>query len=214
MTPARRPTGRGAWWRAAVVAAGLVVGLPALTVALFVLDGREITPRGVLTIFLFALLLAAFGAAATFLTGRRLSDPQAARTADRTVRRALRAGQADDPRIDSLARREAEHRIGGRWVLWFFGAGMLLEALLGPVSKPLAGLRRARTTTGRVGYSPGYNTGIRTNIRLAGPPPGLRLGSTEDFDTGPGRRRVPPVDPGDRRGARCSLGHSGLPALA
>lgn len=106
------------------------MGLPALTVALFVLDGREITPRGVLTIFLFALLLAAFGAAATLLASHRLPDPQAAQTTDRTVRQALRAGHADDPRIDSLARREAEHRIGGRWVLWLLGVGVLLEALL------------------------------------------------------------------------------------
>ncbi|WP_157562702.1 hypothetical protein [Micromonospora chokoriensis] len=122
--------GRGAWRRAAVVAASLVVGLPALTVALLALDGREITSRGVLTIFLFAFLLAAFGAAATLLAGHRPGDPQAAPTSDRTVRQALRAGHADDPRIDSLARREAEHRIGGRWVLWLLGVGVLLEALL------------------------------------------------------------------------------------
>src|SRR5207248_8401107 len=56
---------------------------------------------------------------------------------------------------------------------------------LGPVSKCLAGLRRAQTTTGRVGVSSGYNTGIQTKRRLAGSPPGPRLGSTEHFETGP-----------------------------
>ncbi|MDG4837136.1 hypothetical protein O7631_11480 [Micromonospora sp. WMMD967] len=113
-----------------LVAAGLVVGLPALTLALFVLDGRETTPRGVLTIFLLTLLFAALGAGMALLASHRLPDPKAARTADRTVRQALRAGHADDPRIDSLARREAEHRIRGRWVLWLLGAGVLIEALL------------------------------------------------------------------------------------
>ncbi|MEU5785947.1 low temperature requirement protein A, partial [Micromonospora lupini] len=35
---------------------------------------------------------------------------------------------------------------------------------LGPVSKPLAGLRRAQTTTGRVGDWPGYRCCIRANL--------------------------------------------------
>ncbi|MEU8219200.1 hypothetical protein AB0C47_25935 [Micromonospora taraxaci] len=130
MTPVRRPIDRGTWRRAAVLAVVVVLGLPVLTVALVVLDDRETSPRLVLTIFLVALLVAAIGATATLLASHRLPDPQAARTTDRTVRQALRAGHADDPRIDSPARREAEHRIGGRWVLWLLGAGVLLEALL------------------------------------------------------------------------------------
>ena len=49
--------------------------------------------------------------------------------------------------------------------------------VLGPVLKGMAGLRRAQTTAGGVAAPSGYNTGIRTNRRLAGPPLGLRLGS-------------------------------------
>ncbi|MFK4243677.1 hypothetical protein ACI2KV_12435 [Micromonospora chokoriensis] len=130
MTPRRQPGGRRPQRSAVLVAAGLVVGLPALAVALIALDGRETSPSGLLMIFLIALVFAALGAGVALLAGHRLPDPKAARTADRTVRQALRAGHADDPRIDSLARREAEHRIRGRWVLWLLGAGVLLEALL------------------------------------------------------------------------------------
>src|SRR5687767_958259 len=41
----------------------------------------------------------------------------------------------------------------------------------------MAGLRRAQTTTGGVAAPPRYNTGTGTNPRLAGSPPGPRLGS-------------------------------------
>jgi hypothetical protein len=41
----------------------------------------------------------------------------------------------------------------------------------------MTGLRRTQTTTGGVADSPRYNTGIGTNPRLAGSPPGPRLGS-------------------------------------
>ncbi|MEV1154283.1 hypothetical protein AB0J27_02590 [Micromonospora chokoriensis] len=106
------------------------MGLPTLTVAVFVLDGRETSPRDVLTIFTLSLSFAAVGAAVALLAGHRLPGPPAARTPDPAVRQALRAGHTDDPRVDALARREAERRRGGRWVLWILGAGVLLEALL------------------------------------------------------------------------------------
>jgi hypothetical protein len=50
--------------------------------------------------------------------------------------------------------------------------------VLAPVWKGRAGLQRAQTTTGGVAVPFGYNTGIRTKRRLAGPPFGRRLGST------------------------------------
>ncbi|WFE49933.1 hypothetical protein [Micromonospora sp. WMMD1155] len=106
------------------------MGLPTLTVVVFVLDGRETSPRGVLTIFTLSIFFAAVGAAVALLAGHRLPGPPAAGTPDPAVRQALRAGHTDDPRVDALARREAERRRGGRWVLWILGAGVLLEALL------------------------------------------------------------------------------------
>src|SRR5690242_16528182 len=62
---------------------------------------------------------------------------------------------------------------------------------LGPVSKGMAGLRRAQTTAGGVAVPSGYNTGIPTKRRLARPPLGLRLGSApllkQDLAGCPGR---------------------------
>jgi hypothetical protein len=75
-----------------------------------------------------------------------------------------------------------------------------LVRYLGRVSKYLAGLRRIQTTTGGVVVSSGYNTGIRTKRRLAGSPPGPRLGSTEHFETRPCRPRLGRTGVNLRRG--------------
>ncbi|MFF0154759.1 hypothetical protein [Micromonospora sp. NPDC005203] len=122
-SPRRQPIGR----RAVLVAAGLAVGLPAAMVAVIALAGQETSPGGLLKIFLFALVFGVLGAAVALLASHRLPAP---RTASPAARQALRVGHTDDPRVDTLARREAERRRGRRWVLWILGAAVLVEALL------------------------------------------------------------------------------------
>ncbi|MGC4876545.1 hypothetical protein ACLQ26_09835 [Micromonospora sp. DT43] len=98
-----------------------------MTVAVIALDGRDTSPGALLKIFLIALVLAALGAAVALLASHRPPTP---RTASPAARQALRVGHTDDPRIDALARQEAERRQGGRWVLWILAFAVLLEALL------------------------------------------------------------------------------------
>ncbi|MEU8287410.1 hypothetical protein AB0C01_24080 [Micromonospora sp. NPDC048905] len=121
--PRRQPIGR----RAVLVAAGLAVGLPAVAVAVIALDGRDTSPGGLLKIFLIALVFGVLGAAVALLASHRLPAP---RTTSPAARQALRAGHTDDPRVDALARQEAERRRGRRWVLWILGVAVLAEALL------------------------------------------------------------------------------------
>ena len=51
--------------------------------------------------------------------------------------------------------------------------------------KGMAGLRRAQTTTGGTGRKATYNTGMRPSARHPRTPPGLRLGSTDPYETRP-----------------------------
>ncbi|WP_141714681.1 hypothetical protein [Micromonospora mirobrigensis] len=129
MTKPRRRLDR----RTVLVAVGLAVGLPAAVVALMALDGREVGGPGLLTTFLLTLMPAALGTAIALEYGRRrpgrLGRPPKPGDAPE-VRQALGAGHSDDPRVDALARKEAERRLGERWILWLLGAGVLLEVLL------------------------------------------------------------------------------------
>ncbi|SCG46614.1 hypothetical protein GA0074704_1919 [Micromonospora siamensis] len=115
-----------------MVAVALAVGLPALMVALMALDSREVTGRGVLTVFLLTLIPAALGAAIALEYGRRRPDRldwSPITGAAPAARQALRAGHTDDPRVDALARKEAQRRLGERWLIWIFGTVALSQVV-------------------------------------------------------------------------------------
>ncbi|WP_030487384.1 hypothetical protein [Micromonospora chokoriensis] len=113
-----------------IVAAVVVVGAAAMGTAAIV-DGETGT-SDLLVAFALMLFPPLVGAVVALILGRRLirrtpptagADP----ATRRRIGRALRDGSTDDPRLDALARREARLRVGQRWLLWVFAAGVLTQ---------------------------------------------------------------------------------------
>lgn len=109
-----------------VVAALVVVLVAALGTAAFVGRGT-VKSDDLLVTFAWMLIPPLFGAVVALLFGRRLIRrmPKTAGVGPATKRRvelALRDGSTDDPRLDTLARKEAQLRLGQRWLLWLLAA--------------------------------------------------------------------------------------------
>ncbi|RAO26316.1 hypothetical protein PSN13_06340 [Micromonospora saelicesensis] len=123
-----------------VVAALVVVLFAALGTAAFVGRGT-VKSDDLLVTFAWMLIPPLVGAVVALAFGRRLMRrmPQTAGTAPATkrrVERALRDGSTDDPQLDALARKEAQLRLGQRWLLLLFAVVILtqLPALVNAVN--------------------------------------------------------------------------------
>ncbi|MEV4659197.1 hypothetical protein [Micromonospora sp. NPDC049301] len=121
------------------VAALVVVATAVLGTAAFVGRGTVKSDQ-LLGWFGLMLIPPLVGAVVALVFGRRLirrmpptagADP----ATKRRIGQVLRDGSTDDPRLDALARKEARSRLGQRWLLWLFAAGVLgqLPPLVSPV---------------------------------------------------------------------------------
>ncbi|MDG9678193.1 hypothetical protein [Micromonospora sp. DH14] len=109
----------------------LLASVPAaFAVGVLIADGKR--NAGGLLPLLF-LLPAAVGVAIALLVNALLSrrpsdgaDP----TSLRRVKAALRDGRSPDPRIDALARKEAEQQVRRRWLPWVLVVALAMQVLL------------------------------------------------------------------------------------
>ncbi|MDG4808246.1 hypothetical protein O7634_15950 [Micromonospora sp. WMMD1120] len=111
----------------AAVAAAFAVGA--------LIDDGDVASSGPLAWLLVISAPAMVGAAVALLVTRwRRSDPTrsvgSVPGSLRQVKAALRDGRTTDPRIDALARKEAERQVSQRWVSWIYGAALAAQVLL------------------------------------------------------------------------------------
>ncbi|MET8088721.1 hypothetical protein [Micromonospora sp. NPDC005220] len=107
--------------------------LATFAVGVLIADGKG--NAGGLPPLLFLLLPATVGIAVALLVNALMTrnpspsdgtDP----TSMRRVKAALRDGRTTDPRIDALARKEAEQQVRRRWSPWALGVALAMQVLL------------------------------------------------------------------------------------
>ncbi|MEU1585368.1 hypothetical protein [Micromonospora sp. NPDC005710] len=115
-----------------VVAAIVVVSAAAMGTAAIV-DG-DTGWSNLLASFALMLIPPLVGVIVALVFGRRLIK-RLPRTAGadpatrRRIGRALRDGSTDDPRLDTLARKEAEQQVRRRWLPWALGVVLAMQVL-------------------------------------------------------------------------------------
>ncbi|MEW2428248.1 hypothetical protein AB0877_09560 [Micromonospora sp. NPDC047644] len=118
--------------RAAMVL--LAATVPAtFAIGMLISDGKRDADDSLIQLLLL-LVTAALGVAVVLLINawmtRNSSVSDGADLASRRrVKAALRDGSTTDPRIDALARKEAEQQVRRRWVFWALGAVLALQTL-------------------------------------------------------------------------------------
>ncbi|MBM0277959.1 hypothetical protein [Micromonospora tarensis] len=128
----------------------LLVAAVAAAFAVAALMDDEAARSGPLVRLLLILAPAMVGVAVALLVTRLMpSNPTRSGGSHpgslRQVKAALRDGRTTDPRIDALARKEAERQVSQRWVRWIYGAALAAQVLLvigtdRPSSRWVAGL--------------------------------------------------------------------------
>ncbi|MFG2045893.1 hypothetical protein ACGFIW_00485 [Micromonospora sp. NPDC048935] len=119
--------------KAAVVL--LVVTVPVAFVVGLLIADRERGAGGLLIRLLLLLVPAAVGVAIALLVNAWMTrNPSMSGGTDptslRRVKAALRHGRTTDPRVDALARKEAEQQIRRRWLPWAIGVALVMQVLL------------------------------------------------------------------------------------